>query len=108
MSTHIKSITESSTRVVKQEADPRFPYGSITLSFPDWNNLVSHVFHVHQSLMPLKRVLAHVELSSPPQNTGVAVSDAAESLWSAFHTLDVLVREIKTEGGYQPQDAPPH
>ncbi len=96
-----KSITsvEPTARVTKQEPDPRFPYGSITLSWPDWNNLVSHVMYVERSLKPLRKVLAHVELGTGQEALASAAKDSADSLWSALYTLDVLVREIKSSEG---------
>lgn len=90
--------SEPSSTNVNIDQSNEFPYGSVTLSLPDWNAIVNYIYSMQTHLKPLRSVLAHLEVSDDAQ-THQELDKVSSDLWAGYHTLAVLVREIRRHEG---------
>lgn len=72
-----------------------FPYGSITLGLPDWNLIVATTLDVDTNMKHLRNILCHYEVGTDHAEVMKRLDFVSEKLWSGYHSLSFLVREVK-------------
>lgn len=77
--------------------ETQFPLGTMTMGLPEWYAIVGLANQCGELFKPLRNILAHIEIGSPPQAIQERITYSYDDLSKAFHIMNTLLHEIQIQ-----------